>query len=227
MTVLHVAVDDGWPGVTETLLANCAAWGYGAQVVLLQPWLTYDAYVAQYGWPVEVVPTTLEGATAVADSVYRTSPIKMASWLHCSYVRGLYPLMLATAERGHDVVLTGSRLSDAPANDMFTQQLRQRHPAGWQRLNPLAAWSTEDIYAYIDAQQIALPPLYTLKRHLREFEWVDCLSCTWRPQHWTLLKTYFPDEFAKRWPQVAPVYAVLHQALQTHRQELESLPLEA
>ena len=221
MTILHGYKDDGWPGVTELLKAHCVAWGY-QDVQIIHPWLTFPAYVEQYGWPVDVVPTALEGGTAVAESVYRTSHIRIASWWHCTFVRGIYPLMLATAKHGADMVFTGSRLSDAPNNTMFQTEIAQRHPTGWQRFNPLSEWTSEDIWTYIETHTIDLPPHYRWKRSAT-YEVPDCLSCTWQVEHWHMLKQHYPEEYARRWPTVEPVYAALSKELVCQAQQIQGM----
>jgi len=213
LTVIHATNEDGWPGTTDILCQHCTEWGYMPRLMLVKPWLTLEAYVQQYGWPVDIVPTALEGGTALADSCYRTSPIKLASWLHCSYLRGICPLLVATAEHRADLLMTGSRLSDGPGNTMFAQDVLPPSPVGWERINPLAAWTTAELWAYIDAHQIALPDIYRLKRHAT-YEFVDCMSCTWQPEHWQMMREHFPEEYARRWPQVKPVYEALSQALE-------------
>lgn len=219
LTVLHACKDgdDGWPDISTILREHCAAWGFA--LVEVWPWKTFDEYVQSFGWPVEVVPTTLEGDTALAPSPYRDLPIKMASWLHCTYVRTIFPLLEAMTALETDLVLTGSRLSDAPANAAFAQEVTPATPTGWRRVNPLAHWSTDDIWRYVDTHQITLPAYYAWKR-TADFEAVDCLSCTWQPQHWQILKQYYPDEYAKRWPVAQPVFAALHAALTTHADQV-------
>jgi 3'-phosphoadenosine 5'-phosphosulfate sulfotransferase (PAPS reductase)/FAD synthetase len=219
LRVLHTTKrgDDGWPGVTECVEQHCAAWGFPLEIVT--PWLTFPQYVQEYGWPVETVPTTLEGGTAVAPSPYRHSTLKLASWLHCTYMRTLYPLLDASMTYKADLILTGSRIADGPGTAAFGQEVAQQFPMSWSRCNPLAAWTTAQVWEYIDTHQIALPELYRWKRHAT-YEAVDCLSCTWQPQHWTTLKQYYPEEFATRWPQVAPVYDELRETLQAEIQEL-------
>jgi 3'-phosphoadenosine 5'-phosphosulfate sulfotransferase (PAPS reductase)/FAD synthetase len=217
--VLHTTKrgDDGWPGVTETLEQHCADWGYTLEIV--QPWLTFPQYVAEYGWPVETVPTTLEGGTAVAPSPYRQSSLKLSSWLHCTFMRTLYAVLDASMTYKTDLILTGSRLADGPNNAAFAQDGHPQFPMGWSRCNPLAAWTTAQVWDYIDTHQIALPELYRWKRDA-PYEAVDCLSCTWQPQHWQTLKEYYPEEYARRWPQVAPVYDELRETLAAEVQAL-------
>ena len=222
LTILHACKDgdDGWPDISRILREHCASWGFA--LVEVWPWKTFPEYVSTFGWPVEVVPTTCEGATALAPSPYRTSPIKMASWLHCTYVRTIYPLIEAMLALQTDLVLTGSRLSDAPANAVFAQEVSPPQPAAWRRVNPLAAWSTEDIWRYVDTYQLTLPAYYAWKR-TADFEAVDCLSCTWQPQHWAILRQYYPEEYAQRWPIVQPVFAALHAELTLRAAQLRPL----
>lgn len=222
--VLHTTKrgDDGWPGVTECLEQHCAQWGYTLECVT--PWLTFPQYVEKYGWPVETVPTTLEGDTAVAPSPYRRSSLKVSSWVHCTYMRTLYPLIDASLSYQADLLLTGSRLSDAPANTAFAQDVPFPKAIGWHRCNPLAAWSTADIWAYVDAHGLTLPPQYAWKRDAT-YEAVDCMSCTWQPQHWATLQQHHPEEYAQRWPVVEPVYAELRDTLARNVDALDTLPL--
>jgi 3'-phosphoadenosine 5'-phosphosulfate sulfotransferase (PAPS reductase)/FAD synthetase len=105
-----------------------------------------------------------------------------------------------------------SLLADGPNNAAFAQDGHPQFPMPWSRCNPLAAWTTAQVWAYIDTHQIALPEHYRWKRHAT-YEAVDCLSCTWQPQHWATLKEHYPEEYAKRWPLVAPVYAELRKTL--------------
>jgi 3'-phosphoadenosine 5'-phosphosulfate sulfotransferase (PAPS reductase)/FAD synthetase len=223
LRVLHTTKrdDDGWPGVTETLEQHCAEWGYTLEIC--QPWLTFQAYVDQYGWPVDTVPTTLEGGTAVAPSPYRQSALKLSSWLHCTYMRTLYSVLDASMTYKADLILTGSRLADGPNNAAFAQDVPFEFPMPWSRCNPLAAWTTAQVWEYIDTHQIALPEHYRWKRQA-DYEAVDCLSCTWQPQHWATLREHYPEEYAKRWPQVQPVYDELRESLQREVMTLNALP---
>lgn len=225
LRVLHASKtgDDGWPGVTECLMQHAEAWGYET-IEQVRPWLTFSEYVQEFGWPVEVVPTRLEGNTAVASSPYRTQPLKLASWLHCTYVRTLYPLIQATIACDADLILTGSRLSDAPANAAFAQDVSIPGLACKARCNPLAAWSTDDIWQYLDTHNVTLPPLYAWKRGVA-FEAVDCLSCTWQPEHWDILREQHPDEYAKRWPQAQAVYQAVQDEMQDYGARVARLPL--
>jgi 3'-phosphoadenosine 5'-phosphosulfate sulfotransferase (PAPS reductase)/FAD synthetase len=222
LVVLHATKrgDDGWPGITEGVEEHCARWGYTLRTV--QPWKTFPAYVHEFGWPVETVPTTLEGSTALAPSPYQTGTIRVASWLHCTFVRTIYPLYEAMIGLRADLLLTGSRLSDAPANAAFAQEVHVPGVEGWARSNPLAHWSTVDIWAYIDAERLPLPPLYAWKREA-DYEAVDCLSCTWQPRHWETLQRHHPDEYAVRWPQVRPVYEAVQAALHTDAAAIATL----
>jgi 3'-phosphoadenosine 5'-phosphosulfate sulfotransferase (PAPS reductase)/FAD synthetase len=213
LTLLHVALDDGWPGQSENLRTLAQEWGF--RLVELPPGIRYPEYVALFGHPVNVVPTAMEGDRGVMPSPWRTGPVKVSAWTQCQTLRLIKPLHKATQLMQADVVLTGSRASDGPFFAAMGTYFDARPLGlGWERYNPLTDWTTDAVYAYLDAQGVPLPPLYQWKRqdgHL--WEYCDCLSCTWKPQHWAFLRQHLPDEYAKRWPTVAPVYEALEAAM--------------
>lgn len=224
LTVLYVHEPDGWPGVFENLVSCMDEWGF-LKSVQLEPQLSFEDYVERFGWPVDVVPTRHDG-TQVTSPFREEGDVKLASWWHCSIVRHLQPLDWCTTAMGADAVITGSRGQDAPffaaAGSVQTDPNR-----AWTRYNPIQHWTTDEVYTYIDAHNIQLPHHYKYKRYHQGFEWVDCMSCTWKVEHWRILKTYYPRFFAKRWPRVKPVFAALLAANMQLAKELEELPSDA
>lgn len=112
---------------------------------------------------------------------------------------------------GADAVLTGSRASDAPAFAvMGASTTIGKDLLGFTRYNPLADWTTEEVYQYIADNNISLPMHYKWKRELGEkYEFPDCMRCTWQPEHWRLLREHYPDVYAEHWPETKRVYEAL------------------
>ena len=216
VTILHNALDGGFPGVEENLAHCVEAWGFGPARVV-QPMLTLDAYVAQYGWPVEVVPTSMDG---VNPTPFYDGGVKVSSWWHCTETRQLLPILLGSYALQADAVLTGCRASDAPLFARMTAVNDYRDLIGWVRYDPLKAWSTAEIWAYVEAHQIPLPPHYAEKRHTT-YEWPDCLACTWQPEHLRWLKTHHPDVSTDVWAKAGPTLHAVKQALQAYTARLE------
>ena len=209
ITLLHNRLDGGWPGVTENLMVLVETWGF-ASPILTHPKLTFDDYVAQYGYQTEVVPTDAD-TVVVPASPWHDNSLRMSSFWHCTLLRGIYPLLEATMALGADAVLTGSRASDAPLFAMMGAEAPQgKDIVGYVRYNPLYAWTTDDVYDYSNDHHIHLPPHYQWKRQVEgQYVWPDCLRCTAQPEHWRLLREQYPDVYEKHWPEVKKVYEAL------------------
>lgn len=220
VTVVHLHEPDGFPDVTPNLMLCMNAWGFLRSVQIL-PRTSFTSYVEEFGWPVDVVPTALDGATTRPMSPYYTGGIKLASWWHCSLYRHLQPIMWATAAIAPTVVLSGTRGSDAPFFAQTPEWTGQY--AGWQRVDPIHHWTTRQVYDYIAIHEISLPEYYSVKRHTDEWEWHDCLSCTWQPEHWTMLKQHYPREYEKRWPAAQAVFTTLREQMSDLTVRLEKL----
>lgn len=211
--VLHNKVDAGWPGVTENLEVLMNQWGF-LRSVYCAPFFSQQQYVETFGWPVAVVPADLDG-TIQPPSPYQEGALKLSSWWHCTVKRQIAPLGVAAAALKADAVLTGSRASDGPAFERMG--MASSYPQ-WRRFNPLHTWSSNEIYQFIDQVGIPLPPHYRYKRELGDqWEYPDCVWCSWQPEHWALLRKHYPREYTRWWPQVEPVFDALKQ---TQRQFL-------
>lgn len=209
VTLLHNKTDGGWPGSTENLLDLAEAWGFKPPIIT-QPQLSFDDYVEQYGYQAEIIPTEYD-TLVQPPSPFQTEGIRVSSWWHCTLTRQIYPLIQATIEMGADAVLTGSRASDAPAFALMGGSTDiAKDLLGFTRYNPLAEWTTEEVFSYIDALQIPLPLHYKWKRESGDkYEFPDCLRCTWQPEHWRLLREHYPDVYAEHWPETKRVYEAL------------------
>jgi len=137
---------------------------------------------------------------------------RVASFWHCTTMRVLAPLVQATVGVGADAVLTGSRATDAPVFHRMGVSVELFHalPGAWTRYNPLSTWSDADVWAYIDANAIALPAHYQWKRD-SAYEWPDCLPCPYNPAHAQWLKHHRPDDYAAMMQGFAPALAQMRQ----------------
>lgn len=209
VTIIHNQVDGGWPGSTENLLTLAVSWGFKPPI-LTQPVLTFDEYVAQFGYQAEVIPTEYD-TLVQPPSPFQSGSVRVSSWWHCTLLRQILPLAQATLTLGADAVLTGSRASDAPGFAAMGEWTDAGQDLlGFIRYNPLTHWTTSEVYAYIDEKNIPLPPHYQWKRAAGDrYEFPDCLRCTWQPEHWTLLKEQYPEVYAEHWPETKHVYEAL------------------
>ena len=209
VTLLHNYLDGGWPGVTENLMALVETWGF-ASPILTHPKLTFDEYVAQFGYQSEVVPTDAD-TVVVPASPWHDGSLRVSSFWHCTVLRSIYPLLEATMALRADAIITGSRARDGPLFAMMGAEAPQgKDVVGYVRYNPLSAWTTEAVYAYVDEHHIPLPPHYQWKRQVEgQYAWPDCLRCTAQPEHWRLLREHCPDVYEKHWPETKRVYEAL------------------
>ena len=88
----------------------------------------------------------------------------------CCKLRKVEPLGRALA--GLDAWVTGIRRDQTP--DRATAQVveRDRRP-GLIKVNPLAAWTSEDVWAHVRAHEVPTNPL-----HARGFPSIGCTPCT-------------------------------------------------
>jgi len=199
--VLSVIMDNSWPGVQDCVEQHCAEWGY-TQLQILSPPISFPQYVQHYGWPSQLIPTSMDGP--LLDPFYDGGP-KLASWWHCSTLRVIWPLVQASQEVQADAVLTASRKTDAPAHGRIGPIIEAHDVgiAGWTRYDLLHPWTTAQVWAYIDQHGITLPEVYKWKRGA-EFEWPDCVECGYESKHIAWLKQEKPEIYARVWPQMKP-----------------------
>jgi len=215
VTVLSVIMDNSWPGVQDCVEQHCAAWGY-EHLEILSPPISFQQYVQNYGWPSQLIPTSMDGP--LLDPFYDGGP-KLASWWHCSTLRVIWPLVQASQELQADAVLTASRKTDAPAHGRIGPIIEAHDVgiAGWTRYDLLHPWTTAQVWEYIDSHKIALPDIYKWKRDAT-WEFADCRECMFHPQIAQWAKKHDPALFAEVWPQFSPALKKM-QALAT--QELQ------
>lgn len=226
VVILHLSLgDEGWPDITETLQENLEVFGYQNRLIVLNPSIKLDQYIQVFGWPVSVIPTKYEGATAISDSPYRDQPVRFSSWWHCRYSRILLPLAQATLDLKADLIIMGSKQNDG-TSPAYATEFDVSKETGWKRINPLADWQTKDIYQYINEYKIKLPNIYAKWKTAigKSIETVDCMRCTYQPKMWTdVLPKHYPDVYKKNWSEVKKVYKIYYNELKKETSQLEDI----
>lgn len=74
------------------------------------------------------------------------------------------PLRRLREKHGYDTMITGIRDSDMIAQDVEDAETQiieeKKEPTEYTRVNPLAKWSEENVWAYIKAETVSYPSLY-------------------------------------------------------------------
>ncbi|MFC5996861.1 phosphoadenylyl-sulfate reductase [Pseudonocardia hispaniensis] len=91
----------------------------------------------------------------------------------CCHLRKVVPLQRTLA--GYDAWVTGVRRVEAPTRATTPLiQFDERH--GLVKVNPLAAWSDEDMHTYIDEHHVLVNPLVAAG-----YPSIGCAPCTTKP----------------------------------------------
>jgi len=209
LTVLSVIMDNTHALIPEHVSKITQEWGYH-DVQLLSPPVDFWTYTKNYGWPVQLVPTSMNGEML---DPYYDGTHKVASWWHCSTVRVIWPLVEAAQQIGADAILTGSRAADAPEH-VRRGPITEAHgipQLGWTRYDPIWSWKRAEVYAYLDHWNISLTPIDQAKREHPEIEFADCLHCGYNSLYLKWLKENEPRTFAQVWQAFGPVVAHMKQ----------------
>lgn len=138
--------------------------------------------------------TPEEQASRLGHRLYERDPMR------CCELNKVLPLNRAL--RGHDGWLTGLRRDSAPTR-ADAPVVAWHHPEPGVRLlkvNPVAAWTSRQVWAYLEEHDLPRHPLYRLG-----YASIGCAPCT---------RVLFPgeDERAGRWAGVDKVECGIHLA---------------
>jgi len=94
----------------------------------------------------------------------------------CCHMRKVEPLMAALA--GYDIWFTGLRREQSPSRAGLQTVESQTLPGGKDivKVNPLAAWTTKEVWAYLRVNEIEHLPLYD-----QGYTSIGCQPCTSLP----------------------------------------------
>jgi phosphoadenosine phosphosulfate reductase len=131
---------------------------------------TRDAVAAVYDVKVvnaEAEHTDAQQDTLLGRDLFARDPDR------CCHLRKVVPLQRTLA--GYDAWVTGVRRVEAPtraATPLVTWD--DRH--GLVKINPIAAWTDDDVQAYIDEHRVLVNPLVA-----EGYPSIGCLPCTAKP----------------------------------------------
>jgi phosphoadenosine phosphosulfate reductase len=125
-------------------------------------------------WNLNLVNVTPE--LSVADQEARYGKLYADAPDYCCDMRKVEPL--ARALERYDVWFTGLRRGDSPSRANIPQVDHHTLPSGKTllKVNPLAAWPTKDVWAYLRVNEIEHLPLYD-----QGYTSIGCQPCTKLP----------------------------------------------
>ncbi len=131
---------------------------------------TRDAVEAVYD--INVVNVTPENSVAKQDELYGKNLFAREA-NECCRMRKVEPL--SKALRGYSAWVTGIRRVEAPTR-ANAPLVSWDKAFGLVKINPLAAWSDEDVQDYIDANDVLVNPLV-----FEGYPSIGCAPCTAKP----------------------------------------------
>ncbi|GIP30551.1 phosphoadenosine phosphosulfate reductase [Paenibacillus sp. J23TS9] len=146
---------------------------YGIQFVRVSPKLTTDEQAAQHG-----------------EELWKTNPNQ------CCNIRKVEPLTRILSQ--YDAWITGIRRDQAPTR-ANAKKVEYDHKFGLVKFNPIAEWTSDDVWKYIRDNQVLYNPL-----HDQNFPSIGCEHCT-RPVN------PGEDPRAGRWSDSEKTECGLHQ----------------
>jgi phosphoadenosine phosphosulfate reductase len=132
---------------------------------------TRDAVEAVYD--INVVNVTPENTVAKQDELFGKDLFAREP-NECCRMRKVEPL--SAALRGYSAWVTGIRRVEAPTR-ANAALISWDKAFGLVKINPLAAWSDEDMQAYIDANDVLVNPLV-----FEGYPSIGCAPCTAKPE---------------------------------------------
>ncbi len=125
-------------------------------------------------WNLNLVNVTPE--LSVADQEARYGKLYTDAPDYCCEMRKVEPL--GRALENYDIWFTGLRRSDSPSRANIPQIDRHTQPSGktLTKVNPLAFWTTKDVWAYLAVNEIEHLPLYD-----QGYTSIGCQPCTKLP----------------------------------------------
>lgn len=143
--------------------------------------------IATYGWASDVVPHL---HTTFGNAVFGATEFKVQSRLDCCWRSLMLPMHLAMQVAGVTLVIRGKRAEEADKTGLQSGYIEY----GIELLFPILDWTANEVFDFLDDNDIELPPFYGLANSS-----LDCMSCTAWLEHKSgdYLQAHYPERFTE------------------------------
>jgi 3'-phosphoadenosine 5'-phosphosulfate sulfotransferase (PAPS reductase)/FAD synthetase len=144
------------------------------------------------GWPVDIELDEIGELSNVISYSPLAKTNRVRLWTKCVKDRIWTPAVLFNQLYRSDLYISGEKLSDRP----YATDWDQRHMGAGKAFRPIANWTDQNVWDYIDAHDIKLPKSFTGRQADRR----DCYVCfgnhltTSRVEY---LRSEYPDLYNK------------------------------
>ena len=142
--------------------------------------------IAQDGWPSDVVP---ERYTTDGNIAFGPTPFKVQHRLYCCYRAFWMPMFETLLADGMTCLIRSRRHGETDKTEYGSGTIT---PQGQEIVFPIFNWTADDVYRYLQAEGVELPPFYRYSDHS-----IDCMDCTgyWGEGHGKYLAAQHPKAF--------------------------------
>lgn len=172
------------------------------------------AWIAQHGWPADVVPTrsTGNGANHNGDPEVLFQP-----YFSCCQKNMWQPIQDYLKTSGHTLTINGQRRSESMRNRSRDEAYQVLDGIGY--CQPLNEWSESSVFEFIRASGEPLPPFYEQGAKSSP----DCWNCTAYLDHNQDRLHHMRANEPMRWAVIQPVLQGLQRAISQQTAPLDAL----
>jgi len=144
------------------------------------------------GWPSDVVPAL---HTSLGNVITGATPFKIQTRLDCCYHSLMLPTYHAIVTDGMTCCIRGKRHGEEDRTGLKSGDVTAE---GVELIFPIYDWTSADVHAYLDREEVELPKFYAYGDHSH-----DCMHCTawWGHGQSKYLKAEHPvvfEEYKRR-----------------------------
>lgn len=178
LCVYWLNTGDAYPEMVERMAQVRAEVPYFHEIKGRQP-----ETVAADGWPSDVIPHL---HTSLGNMVFGATDFKVQSRLDCCWRSLMLPMHQAMQDAGVTLIVRGKREEEADKTGLKSGYIDN----GIELLFPILDWTADEVFGFLAANNIELPPFYELAASS-----LDCMSCTAWLEHKNgdYLRAHYPE----------------------------------